>query len=373
MDLAELRNQVIARLAEQGFDVVDGAILPAERSKGQMRDAHRQAVEVSRARAAKALASYENRFVNQLAHARPNPTRIAPQLELIPQGSSFEAKLWRWISLHWSIPISGGYGRRMRFLVRDTNNCNSVIGIIGLTDPVFSLGARDGWIGWGMEERKLRLVHVMEAYALGAVPPYDSMLGGKLVAMMAASLEVRRHFADKYTGSTTKIRARSPRADLWALTTQSAFGRSALYNRISAPDSTPLWLRLGETQGSGDFHFSGEIYQQLTILADSVRDGKRSSGTHERWKSSGFRNRKEVLHTALGALGFDPRLLRLHGIPRGVYLAPFASNVRPVLKSGDAAEVREFGVEKLFEHWLQRWGMKAAARQSSSRESWRLY
>lgn len=59
---------------------------------------------------------------------------------------------------------------------------------------------RDQWIGWGAEVKASRLYHVMDAYVLGAVPPYSQLLGGKLIALAAASDEVRMVFWDRYLG-----------------------------------------------------------------------------------------------------------------------------------------------------------------------------
>ena len=86
----------------------------------------------------------------------------------------------------------------MRYLVWDKNN-GKLIGIIGLTDPVFNLTPRDAWVGWDASERRERLVHTMDAFVLGALPPYSRILGGKLVALLATSSEVVKHFRAKYS------------------------------------------------------------------------------------------------------------------------------------------------------------------------------
>ena len=55
-----------------------------------------------------------------------------------------------------------------------------------------NLSARDDWIGWTHEDRSKRLVHVMDAYVVGALPPYSYLIGGKMVAALMASQEVKR-------------------------------------------------------------------------------------------------------------------------------------------------------------------------------------
>jgi hypothetical protein len=76
---------------------------------------------------------------------------------------------------------------------------------------VFSVKARDEWVGWTVEKRRERLKHVMDAFILGAVPPYSYLLGGKLVAMLAASNEVRQAFREKYRGQAVDDQRLPPR------------------------------------------------------------------------------------------------------------------------------------------------------------------
>ena len=137
--------------------------------------------------------------------------------------------MFRFASLLWSIPISRGYGRRMRYLVRDNFN-NKIVGLVALGDPVFNLKARDDHVGWDQADRRERLYHVMDAFGLGAVPPYNRLLAGKFVALAAVSDEVRSDFEGKYRGRTTIIQEKKKEAKLTLVTTTSALGRSSIYN-----------------------------------------------------------------------------------------------------------------------------------------------
>ena len=106
--------------------------------------------------------------------------KIDPELELI-RSDTWQSDLFRMACLTWSVPVSQGYGRRLRFLVWDKSN-DKLIGLIGLGDPVFNLRARDDLIGWNVSERTERLVNLMDAYVLGALPPYNFLLCGKMIA-----------------------------------------------------------------------------------------------------------------------------------------------------------------------------------------------
>jgi len=108
-----------------------------------------------------------------------DPCRIEPALERVSSGT-WQGDLFRLASLTWSVPVSNGFGRRIRYLVWDRQN-DKLIGLIAIGDPVFNLAVRDKLIGWDSRDRANRLVNIMDAYVLGAVPPYNALLGGKLV------------------------------------------------------------------------------------------------------------------------------------------------------------------------------------------------
>ena len=73
---------------------------------------------------------------------------------------------------------------------------------------------RDELIGWNSADREKRLVNVMDAYVLGAVPPYNFLLGGKLVAALVRTKEVRNDFAERY-GNTRGIISKKKRMPNW--------------------------------------------------------------------------------------------------------------------------------------------------------------
>jgi hypothetical protein len=212
VDVEDLRERIVRSLRAQGFRVRNGAVLPPkDLSKERIRELHETAVAHRIERARDGLFRMEKDLLRHIASGHEVvPSRIFPRLvEVLPD--SEEELLFRYASLHWSIPVSSGYGRRLRFLVVDEYN-GKLIGLIGLGDPVFSLGPRDRWIGWTPSDRKKRLGNVMDAFVLGAVPPYSFLLCGKLVAMLAASDTVRRAFKRKYGGTRSVIRQHAPEA-----------------------------------------------------------------------------------------------------------------------------------------------------------------
>ncbi|WP_329133216.1 DUF4338 domain-containing protein [Streptomyces sp. NBC_01476] len=377
---AVLRERVFAHLRNQGFHVKDGAVLaPVQDDKDHLRRLHSEAVGASRERARKALAGHEDALVSRLAAGKDiDPRKIRPALVHVDDYRSQDSAMWRWCALHWSVPVSSGYGRRLRFLVVDEGHEDRVMGLIGLADPVFALKARDAVIGWSPQQRQERLACVMDAFVLGAVPPYSHLLAGKLTALLTTSREVRDTFAERYGHKTTRIAGRDPDAQLALVTTASALGRSSLYNRLRTPDGALAFSPVGFTAGSGDFHFSGDIYEDLAAFAAASTPGEKSH-RHANWGSSGsFRNRREVLSRAFTGLGLNPKKMRLHGVRRQIFLAPLAVNFDRWLREEDQQlHWSTRSTAELGRWWQERWAFARAQSTSEWRSfdptSWRLY
>lgn len=266
------------------------------------------------------------------------PERIDPVIERVAADTR-EADLFRLTTLLWSVPVSRGYGRRMRFLVRDRAN-GKIMGVFALGDPVFNLGARDRWLGWTADDRRDRLVNVMDAFVVGAVPPYTYLLGGKLVFALIGSAEVGALFAERY-GDTTGIisgQKKSPRLAL--VTVTSALGRSSIYNRLRLrdPEDESRCLvdlaPIGWTNGYGHFQVSDVLFMRLRRLL--VDRGHSYANGHQYGDGPNWRMR--VARVALAELGLNSDLQR-HGIERQVYALPLAENFRDFLRRHEPAAV----------------------------------
>jgi len=349
-DRDALRELVIASLQDQGFNLDSGRIaLPGPLEKADLRRLHELAVAHRRERSRPRLERHQTRLLGWIADGtQVHPAQIAPRLVEVKRDSE-EELLFRFVSLHWSIPVSSGYGRRLRFLVMDGSN-GKLIGILGLGDPVFNLGARDQWIGWDRSQRQTNLQHVMEAFVVGAVPPYSRLLGGKLVAMLLAAREVHRGFAKRYANKQALISGRPLEGKLALITTQSALGRSSIYNRVRYHDRL-LLHPLGFTAGFGEFHFANGLYGALSEYATQYCE---PTAKAEAW-GSGFRNRREVIKKSLVSLGLPTEWVH-HGIRREVFAVPLA-NKTPQFLRGELVRPGWINLSalELAEWWRERW------------------
>ena len=174
---------------------------------------------------------------------------VKPYLVVVDQSAEHK-RMWSYATSFWSIPVTTGYGRRLRYFVFDEQN-DKLIGIVGLADPVIGLETRDQKsIGWPKEQKLERLYNCMTAYVLGAIPPYNRILGGKLVALTVMFPEVRKWFYDKYKNSKSIITNVQKKPYLVYVDTMGAFGKSSIYNRLFN------WDFIGYTKGQSHIHIT---------------------------------------------------------------------------------------------------------------------
>jgi hypothetical protein len=330
----KLRRDILKHISALGLPAQGG-------SEGTWIEPSKQAIRLSHARQRRAVFEREYgvfgsrwpKLCLSIANGSDvDPRRISPELVHVESGSE-TGDLFRLACLLWSVPVSRGYGRRMRYLIRDRQN-GMLIGLFALNDPVFNLRARDEWIGWDVNDRRARLVNVMDAYVVGAVPPYSYLLGGKLVASLMGSEEVCRDFRAKYRKSKGIISRRNKDPHLVLITVTSALGRSSIYNRLRLKPDTDegggraivQMVKLGETKGYGHFQLSEELFSRIRDLLD--RQGHSYANGHQYGQGPNWRMR--VIRAGLEFLRLDKDLLR-HGLRREVYGMPLIDEFREYL------------------------------------------
>lgn len=323
---ARLKRQIRRHLHDLGFHKApNGKLQPPSLDKDAYRRFH-LGLRQEKLDANKTwLESHQAGLVKWFANGESIiPGDIRPELEVI-KGGTWQSDLFRFASLYWQVPVSNGYGRRLRFLVWDRGH-NKLIGIFALGDAVFNQAARDAYIGWDHHRRSQSLVNLMDAYVLGALPPYSHLLGGKLVASLVRTKEVVETFNEKYGDAIGVISGAKKSAKLVAVTTTSALGRSSIYNRHKLSGRF-IFEPIGFTSGWGHFHFSGEIFQELrdylVHVGDDYADGF-EFGSGPNW-------RIRVIRRALARLEMDTTLAR-HGFVRQVFIAKIANNAEAVLR-----------------------------------------
>lgn len=323
---ARLRRNVREHLRNLGYTRSAGGILvPPSLDKDTYRSMHLSQREGRLTKEMQFLADRQSKLIGHFATGLEiDLKRFKARLELVHSGT-WQADLFRFATLLWSIPVSQGFGRRLRYLVWD-ESAGRLVGLFALTDPVFNLSARDKEIGWNTDDRMDRLIYLMDGYVVGAVPPYSRILGGKLIACLLRSKEVVRDFRKKYGATDGVISGKAKNAHLVAVTTTSALGRSSVYNRLRL-GGTEYLSPVGYTSGYGHFHFPDELFAEMRAYLKAKKNTYEKNhrfGDGPNWKMRAIRR-------ALELLGMNPALMK-HGLGRQVFLGFVADNAVAVLR-----------------------------------------
>lgn len=361
---AQLKRSIRAHFRSLGFSKSnDGTLVLPGTGKEVVRKLHssqrieryEDSAEFFERTSAAALPSFAN-------GSEINPSNIKLRLIRVKSGTK-HSELFRFATMTWSVPVSVGFGRRLRYLVWDEHH-DRLVGLIALGDPVFNLSVRDNLIGWDVHDRTARLVNILDAYVLGAVPPYNMLLCGKAVACLVRSKEVFADFAKVYGNTVGIISRKKKKAQLLAVTTTSSMGRSSVYNRLRLGDEV-YFQPIGYTVGWGHFHITDKLFDEIRKYLRMKKDPY--AGNHQFGDGPNWRLR--TIRRALGALNINESVLR-HGIRREVFICPFGENAFAILKSGKGKLKKDKlkSVSEISDLARDRWIVPRAQRRLEFRE-----
>ncbi|MFN3467743.1 MAG: Druantia anti-phage system protein DruA, partial [Candidatus Brocadiales bacterium] len=196
----------------------------------------------------------------------------------------------------------------------------------------------------------------LHAQRVGALPPYNELLGGKMVALALTANELREAYRKKYKNYTSIIKERRLDSSLLFITTTSAFGKSSLYNRLKYKGEIVAEC-LGYTQGAGSFHIPNDLYVDiLQFLANKGINVARRFG-------NGPSRRLRLIRLGLQHLGLP--LYEYHGIKREFYLFPLAKNLRVVIQQHKRPIWISRPFNRLVDYWKERWAIPRAERMQT--------
>lgn len=352
MNKQELKNEIIKVLKEQGFK-----INPHVRPNGCSKATYRSIQQKARF---EQLSLHKNFLIDSVRKVKNycrdgseiTPERISLELREV-QSNSFEEILFRWWNLiWWSIPFQRSYGRQMRFLLWDTTH-DTPFGLICLQSPVLKISVRDNYLGIPKNELDVWVNRSLNAQRVGALPPYNELLGGKMVALTLSCNEIRKAYERKYKNYVSIIKERKLDPELLFITTTSAFGKSSLYNRLKYNGEVVVEC-LGYTQGSGTFHIPEELYEELLeFLKNQGVDVARGYG-------HGPSRKLKLISLGLNYLGLPK--FEYHGIKREFYLFPLVKNLREVIQDSQKPIWVDRPFNNLEDFWKERWAIPRAER-----------
>lgn len=340
-----LRNKIIESLKSQGF-YINPHLRPKKKEKDAIRRIHKQ----KRKEQVKLHKNFLLSNFKEIKKFSIDGNKLEPDkidLELIEvKPDSFESKLFFWWNIvWWSLPYDKPIGRQMRFILWDKYH-NAPFGLIGLQSPPLASSVRDKYLGLNNGNSEYWINQSMYGQRIGALPPYNELLGGKMVALSLTSNELRKTYAKKYDNKKTLLKKRKIPSRLLFITTTSAYGKSSVYERIRYNEEIVSYF-IGFTTGSGTFHLPQELYEEaLLFLRQRKVNIKRGYGTGPSRKlklvSMAFKHLKIPTFT-------------FHNIKRGYYFFPNAKNLQNVIHKNKRPLWYNRPFKELSNFWKERW------------------
>ncbi|HWB02956.1 MAG TPA: Druantia anti-phage system protein DruA [Verrucomicrobiales bacterium] len=227
-------------------------------------------------------------------------------------------------------------------------------------------------------------IDMMDITVCGALPPYNHILGGKLVCMLLCSPEVRRIYEDRYRSapsiiaSALKGKRLVRRPTLACLSTTSLYGQnSSQYNRVKIPATAAggksgavIEYRKGgadgggghHSQGYGTFHFRQSTLDALEewITLEAKKDRSARSVNYIFGEGTSPKLRK--LRDKISAVGLPGDEALRHARSRIVYFISLVENTGDFLLGLDTTprwilpqKSAEDVTRQVAVYWSERW------------------
>ena len=213
--------------------------------------------------------------------------------------------------------------------------------------------------------------NMMEVIVCGSIPPYNELLGGKLVSILACSPTVIKDYTARYSNQVSEIASRmkgkrvvrDSRLAFLGTTSLYAIG-SSQYNRIKVPISDDFRLeykKMGITEGYGTVYFSKQTTSSMMRLLELQDGGRRINNIFGEGTSPRFR----LISRGLSSLGIRSEAFLRHYSPRIVYSMELAKNTNAFLQGLDDNLEYPFDLsnpddveritQKMIQFWYERW------------------
>lgn len=244
---------------------------------------------------------------------------LDPYVEIVedPKESTKWAAVRRMIH---TMDFTANPGRNVKINVKDRVS-GKLLGQISLASDVTAMGVRDNFIGWTKDNKFVdgKLNNTTIASTIVCTQPLGyNFLGGKLIAMMTTTPEVREYWNSKYKNI------------LIAVGTTSLYGIHSQYNGI------PLFKTLGESAGKISLKPDDKFYDpwhqwikenRAQWYKDNISDERARNGANMGYEANGPVSgiKQKILGQIFKECGIKATQYH-HGFKRGVYMAMMYEN-----------------------------------------------
>ncbi|MED0673814.1 DUF4338 domain-containing protein [Aneurinibacillus aneurinilyticus] len=219
--------------------------------------------------------------------------------------------------------------------------------------------------------------NMMEIIVCGAIPPYNELLGGKLVSMLTTSPTVISDYNKRYSNQVSEIASRMNAAPVirdsrlaFLGTTSLYHSGSSQYNRIKIPAKYGeiVYKKIGDTEGFGSVFFSDKTTELINDMLITIDGGRKINNVF----GEGTSPRMRLMRSGLSVLGISENFIK-HHTKRIIYGIELASNTKEFLNGTDEElnyfypldGNEELYTEEIIDYWKTRWLLPRLTRQST--------
>jgi hypothetical protein len=341
----ELRNKIIDYLKTLGFNI-NPQLGIENNNKNSIKEIHRKKRLEQLQFHKKVLKKHIDQCkYSSISGKDLDPTQINLELIEVKPDTNYSKIFFWWNLVWWSLPYDQPVGRRMSFLLWDKYH-NAPFGLFCLQSPTLNSAVRDKFLGLNDRKSEYWINQSLYGQRIGALPPYNELIGGKMVALSIVSNEVRELYAKKYENRETILNKRQLPNRLLFVSTTGAYGKSSVYERLNYQGVTVAKF-IGYTSGSGTFHLSEDLYDEcLQYLEQNGINAKRGYGT-------GSSRKLRLIEMSFRYLKLNN--FHYHNIKRGYYLFNNTRNLNDVIHKQQEPIWYDRAFSDLMKYWLQRW------------------
>jgi len=266
---------------------------------------------------------------------------IDPYLEIVANQEDIKIfRLFRFLSTY---PFTEPVGRRIKFFIRDKGQDNKpIMGIGCISSPVINLKVRDDYIGWSANDKNKRnkLKNIVELSCAVAIPPYNELCAGKLIALSVLSSEMTNLYKNKYNDPNSYV----------LVSGSGLYGKNCTIFKRLKIDNHKVYFYIGETKGFTHIHINQEIYSKIEKIADFFQVNYQKGGGF-------YTNRKlKNLEKVFYKMDVPYRKLLILALKKAIFLGFTASNHKNFLLGKDkSANFLDYKLDFLFDYWKNRW------------------
>lgn len=288
-------------------------------------------------------------YRNQIYFSKKSDCLEYLDLEIVfCNGNRDLSELWNYFKIMTSSAFTGEqtFGS-IKYMIKDKNT-NTYLGIVQLSNDIYSCAPRDDYIGWNpqLKKKKVKIINNLEKSLISFITNITCCIGlqpmsynlniGKLLVASVFSQEVQDYFYNLRGYKCSCI------------TTFGLYGKSVQYERMNEIKY------IGETKGSGTCFLPNDLYNELVNFMKKYHNDLYKKTSHM------TSPKMRIIQYGMNLLDINQSDILFHGYKRGIYIGYTSHQSNDFLNGKiDSFEYNEKvkPFQTIFKWWKERWSV----------------